>query len=165
MNIVSTGSTEDESKIPAVSEDALLLSRSDPRGTAPPASGTESSDADSLALMPVDTVGAETADSQNFDKAVIVSEGSTYGNRAFSIENPKDMIARWELDNMDIKTVVKDALLSGRLPLAVLRLHLHHVNNMLPGKESHDTFNDVRIAGRAIAYDLFVKVSSFWLLS
>lgn len=157
--MVSTGSSEDESKIPAVTEDALLLSGSDPRGTAFPTPGTELSDADNLALMPVGTVGADISDSQNFDKAVVVSEASTYGKRTFILENPKDMIARWELDNMDIKTVVNDALLSGRLPLAVLRLHLHHVNNMLPGTESHDTFNDVRTAGRAIAYDLFVKVS------
>ncbi|XP_057774546.1 uncharacterized protein LOC130993606 isoform X2 [Salvia miltiorrhiza] len=157
VNTVSTGLSEDESKIPAASEDALSLIRSDPRGTAAPASGTELSNAENLALMPVDTVGAEIQDFQSFDKAVLVSEGSTYGKRTSRIENPKDMIARWELDNMDIKTVVKDALLSGRLPLAVLRLHLHHVNNLLPGTETRDTFNDVRIAGRAIAYDLFVK--------
>ncbi|KAL1567193.1 hypothetical protein AAHA92_02698 [Salvia divinorum] len=107
--------------------------------------------------MPVDTVGPEIQDFQNFDKAILVSEGSTYGKRTSRIENPKDMIARWELDNMDIKTVVNDALLSGRLPLAVLRLHLHHVNNLLPDTKTRDAFNDVRIAGRANAYDLFVK--------
>lgn len=158
MNTVSTGLSEDESKNPAVSEDALLI-RSDPHGTAAPASGSELNNAENLALMPVDTVDAEIQDFENLDKAVLVSEGGTYGKRTSRIENPKDMIARWELDNMDIKTVVKDALLSGRLPLAVLRLHLHHVNNLLPGTETRDTFNDVRIAGRAIAYDLFVKVS------
>ncbi|KAH6833706.1 spatacsin carboxy-terminus protein [Perilla frutescens var. hirtella] len=156
-NTVSNGLSEDEFKFPAVSEDALLLSISDQRGTAHLASGTELNNAENLALMPVDTVGAETPDVQNFDKAVLVSEGSAFGKRTSRVENPKDMIARWELDNMDLKTVVKDALLSGRLPLAVLRLHLHHQNNLLPGTETHDTFNDVRIAGRAIAYDLFVK--------
>lgn len=123
-----------------------------------PPSGAELSSAENLALMPADTVGAQTPDFHNFNKAVLVSEGSAFGKRSFNFENPKDMIARWELDKIDIRTVVKDALLSGRLPLAVLRLHLHHVNNLLPGTETHDTFNDVRIAGRAIAYDLFVKV-------
>lgn len=163
--MVSTGLSEDESKFPAVSEDALSLSIAVQHGTAPPASGTELSNAENLALIPVDTVGAETPEFQNFDKAVVLSEGSAFGKRISRVENPKDMIARWELDNMDLKTVVKDALLSGRLPLAVLRLHLHHQNNLLPGTETHDTFNDVRVAGRAIAYDLFVKVSRFWLLS
>lgn len=156
-NTVSNGFSEDEPKFPAVLEDNLLLSIPDQHGNAHPASGTELNNAENLALMPVDTVGAETPDFQNFDKAVLVSEGSTFGKRTSRVENPKDMIARWELDNMDLKTVVRDALHSGRLPLAVLRLHLHHMNNLLPGTETHDTFNDVRVAGRAIAYDLFVK--------
>lgn len=157
-NLVNAGLSEDESKVPAVSEDSLLLDISDQHETALLASGTELSNAENLALMPANTVGARTPDFQNLDKAVLVSEGSAFGKRTSKVENPKDMIARWELDNMDLKTVVKDALLSGRLPLAVLRLHLHHLNNLLPGTETHDTFNDVRIAGRAIAYDLFVKV-------
>ncbi|XP_042024596.1 uncharacterized protein LOC121771783 isoform X2 [Salvia splendens] len=152
VNTVGTGRLEDEYKNPAVLEDTSSLIRSDQRGT-----GTELSNEENLALMPVDTVGADFQDFQNFNKAILVSEGSTYGKRTSRIENPKDMIARWELDNMDIKTVVSDALLSGRLPLAVLSLHLHHVNNLLPDTETRDTFNDVRIAGRAIAYDLFVK--------
>ncbi|KAK6150525.1 hypothetical protein DH2020_015457 [Rehmannia glutinosa] len=156
QNLASADLPEDESKVP-VSEDALSLDTSDQRETALPASGTDLSNAENLALMPVDTVGDETSGFENLDKVVLVSEGSAFGKRTFKIENPKDMIARWELDNMDLKTVVKDALLSGRLPLAVLRLHLHHLNNVLPGTETHDTFNDVRIAGRAIAYDLFVK--------
>ncbi|KAL8476787.1 hypothetical protein ACS0TY_029186 [Phlomoides rotata] len=152
-----TNIAEDEAKVPVVSDDALLLDISDQREMALPASGTELSSTDNLALMPADTVGAQTPDFHNFNKAVLVSEGSAFGKRTLNIENPKEMIARWELDKIDIRTVVKDALLSGRLPLAVLRLHLHHVNNLLPGTETHDTFNDVRIAGRAIAYDLFVK--------
>lgn len=159
MNTVGTGRLEDEYKNPAVLEDTSSLIRSDQRGTAAPTSGTELSNEENLALMPLDTVGADFQDFQNFNKAILVSEGSTYGKRTSRIENPKDMIARWDLDNMDIKTVVNDALLSGRLPLAVLSLHLHHVNNLLPDTETRDTFNDVRIAGRAIAYDLFVKVS------
>ncbi|KAI3451060.1 hypothetical protein Pfo_007725 [Paulownia fortunei] len=157
QNLVSADLSEDESKVPVVLEDALLLDTSDRRETALAASGTDLNNAENLALMPADTIGDKTPDFQNLDRAVLVSEGSAFGKRTFKVENPKDMIARWELDNMDIKTVVKDALVSGRLPLAVLRLHLHHLNNLLPGTESHDTFNDVRIAGRQIAYDLFVK--------
>ncbi|GFP83267.1 hypothetical protein PHJA_000470100 [Phtheirospermum japonicum] len=155
QNLVSAELSEDEPKVPVVSEDALL-DTSDQREIAAPASGTDLNKSENLALVPADTNG-ETTGFENSDRAVLVSEGSAFGKRAFKVENSKDMIARWELDNMDLKTVVKDALLSGRLPLAVLRLHLHHLNNLLPGTESHDTFNDVRTAGRAIAYDLFLK--------
>lgn len=150
---------EDGSKVPVDSEDALLLDKSVQLETVHSAPVADSSSTDNLSLIQADKLGAEAPpDFHDVDSAVMVSEGSVFGRRTFKIENPKDMIERWELDNMDLKTVVKDALLSGRLPLAVLRLHLHHLNNLLPGNEAQDTFNDVRIAGRAIAYDLFVKV-------
>lgn len=83
-------------------------------------------------------------------------ETSFLGMRAIPLENPKDMIARWESDNLDQKNIVKDALLSGRLPLAVLKLHLHLHEDA--NKEPHDTFEKVRDIGRAIAYDMFLKV-------
>ncbi|KAL0378868.1 UNVERIFIED_CONTAM: hypothetical protein Sradi_3192300 [Sesamum radiatum] len=156
-NLISVDLSEDETKGPVVSEDALLLDTPDQREIAHPPSATDLGNMESLALVSADTVGAKTADLQNFDSAILVPGGSAFGKKTFKIENPKDMIARWELDNMDLKTVVKDALLSGRLPLAVLRLHLHNLNSSLPGSETHDTFNDVRVAGRAISYDLFVK--------
>ncbi|KAL3647014.1 hypothetical protein CASFOL_009186 [Castilleja foliolosa] len=155
QNLVSADLSEDEPKVPVVFEDALLYT-SDQREIAVPMSGIYLNKSENLALMPADTRG-QTPGSENSDGAVLISEGSAFGKRTFKLENSKEMIARWELDNMDLKTIVKDALLSGRLPLAVLRLHLHHLNNLLPGTESHDTFNDVRTAGRAIAYDLFVK--------
>lgn len=82
-------------------------------------------------------------------------ETSFLGMRAIPLENPKDMIARWESDNLDQKNIVKDALLSGRLPLAVLKLHLHLHEDA--NKEPHDTFEKVRDIGRAIAYDMFLK--------
>ena len=65
-------------------------------------------------------------------------------------------MARWKLNNLDLKTVVRDALLSGRLPLAVL--HLHQMNDFVADKEPHDTFTEVRDIGRAVAYELFLKV-------
>ncbi|KAL0350036.1 UNVERIFIED_CONTAM: hypothetical protein Sradi_4152800 [Sesamum radiatum] len=156
-NLISADLSEDETKGPVVSEDTLLLDMPDRREIAHPPSATDLGNMESLALVSADTVGAKTADFQNFDSAILVPGGSAFGKKTFKIENPKDMIARWELDNMDLKTVVEDALLSGRLPLAVLRLHLHNLNSSLPGSEIHDTFNDVRVAGRAISYDLFVK--------
>ncbi|KAL3818833.1 hypothetical protein ACJIZ3_004738 [Penstemon smallii] len=155
-NLVPSDFSEDESKFPVVSADSLLLDTSNRHETSLPTFETAPSTSENLAIMPIDTVGAQNlSDFQNYDGEVLVAEG--FGKRTFRSENPKDMIARWELDNLDLKTVVKDALLSGRLPLAVLRLHLHHQNNLLPGTETRDTFNDVRIAGRAIAYDLFLK--------
>lgn len=90
--------------------------------------------------------------------SVLVPRGGNLGKKVFPFENPKEMIARWKLDNLDVKTVVKDALLSGRLPLAVLQLHLHHSRDIDTDKEPADTFSEVRDIGRAIAYDLFLKV-------
>lgn len=161
-SLVNTDLTEDELKIPVVAADLLLLDKSAHYETALSASETDLSKADNLALMPVGKVAANTgSDFQNTDGAVINSvgstQGSTFGKRIFQFENPRDMITRWEIDNLDLKTVVKDALLSGRLPLAVLRLHLHHLNDYVPGTESHDNFNDIRVVGRAIAYDLFLQ--------
>ncbi|GER35123.1 spatacsin, partial [Striga asiatica] len=154
QNLVSGELSEDEPKDPVVTEDTPF-DTSDHREIALPASGTELSNAENLALVPADSRG-ETPGFDNFGRTILVSEGNAFGKTAYRVESSKDMMTRWALDNMDIKTVVKDALLSGRLPLAVLRLHLHHLS-LAPGTESHDTFNDVRIAGRAIAYDLFVK--------
>nr|CAD1822161.1 unnamed protein product [Ananas comosus var. bracteatus] len=76
------------------------------------------------------------------------------------LENTKDMIRRWEIDNFDLKTVVKDALHSGRLPLAVLQLHLLRQKESVSEKESQDTFSEVREVGRSLAYDLFIKGES-----
>lgn len=88
----------------------------------------------------------------------LVPQNGNFGKRVFPLENPKEMIARWKLDNLDLKTVVKDALHSGRLPLAVLQLHLHRSVDLEGDKEAPDTFSEVRDIGRAIAYDLFLKV-------
>jgi spatacsin len=91
--------------------------------------------------------------------SVLVPQGGDWGKNVFPSENPKEMIARWKMDNLDVKTVVKDALLSGRLPLAVLQLHLHRSRDSETNKEPPDTFSEVRDIGRAIAYDLFLKVA------
>ncbi|XP_063949090.1 uncharacterized protein LOC108222676 isoform X2 [Daucus carota subsp. sativus] len=93
-----------------------------------------------------------TSRSTGSDSAIVVS-----GRKVLPLENTKDMIARWELGNLDQRNVVQDALLSGRLPLAVLKLHLHRAHNLIGDKEPHDTFSEVRDIGRAIAYDLFLK--------
>lgn len=112
------------------------------------------------ALMSMESFDSRSySELDSFEGASISQVGTSFlGRRAIPFENPKDMIARWELDHLDPKNVVKDALLSGRLPLAVLKLHLHHQEGgMDANKEPHDTFEKVRDIGRAIAYDMFLK--------
>uniref|UniRef100_A0A2N9FSI1 Spatacsin C-terminal domain-containing protein n=1 Tax=Fagus sylvatica TaxID=28930 RepID=A0A2N9FSI1_FAGSY len=98
-----------------------------------------------------------SADADLSDVSDLVPQGGVLEKKVLPLENPKEMIARWRLDNLDLKTVVKDALLSGRLPLAVLQLHLHQSRGLVTDKEPIDTFTEVRDVGRAIAYDLFLK--------
>ncbi|KAM7262326.1 hypothetical protein ACFE04_021403 [Oxalis oulophora] len=111
---------------------------------------------DKLALVPSDLLDLEAVLDPS-EVSALVPQGVSFENRILALENPKEMIARWKLDNLDLKTVVKDALLSGRLPLAVLQLHLHRSQESGNEKESHDTFTEVRDIGRAISYDLFLK--------
>ncbi|GAB2283200.1 hypothetical protein Dimus_017727 [Dionaea muscipula] len=109
------------------------------------------------ALMPSESSGlGEKFDLELKDEvSFLVPEVPRRNN--IPVENPKEMITRWEIDNLDLKDVVEDALLSGRLPLAVLQLHLYRLKDLAKDKEPNDTFSEVRDVGRAIAYDLFLK--------
>ncbi|XP_007048161.2 PREDICTED: uncharacterized protein LOC18611704 isoform X1 [Theobroma cacao] len=112
-----------------------------------------------LALVPDNSLSSEAyLDSEDSsESSALVSRGEISGKKILPSENPKEMIARWKIDKLDLKTVVKDALLSGRLPLAVLQLHLHRSSEFTSDEGPHDTFNEVSDIGRAIAYDLFLK--------
>ncbi|CAH9071176.1 unnamed protein product [Cuscuta epithymum] len=132
--LTDTESLEDL-KTHDLSRDVLPFDCSNQRESVVPAVQLESTNDEPLALMPVDGWGFKSS---------------------LALENPKDMIARWESDDLDLKAIVKDAILSGRLPLAVLKLHLHRLQD-LPDPETQDTFSEVREVGRAIAYDLFLK--------
>ncbi|KAL3339711.1 hypothetical protein AABB24_028361 [Solanum stoloniferum] len=148
-----TDLSQDESSILDFPADILSLEASSKKGLIS-ASEMERNNGEDLALMPVDAFdGKDISSLDTFKEPYLISEEK----RVFSIENPKDMIARWEIDNLDVKTVVKDAILSGRLPLAVLKLHLHRSRDLMSEQENQDTFNEVREVGRAIAYDLFLK--------
>lgn len=148
-----TDLSQDESSILDFPVDILSLEASSKKGLIS-ASEMERSNGEDLALMPLDAFdGKDISSLDTFKEPYLISEEK----RVFSIENPKDMIARWEIDNLDVKTVVKDAILSGRLPLAVLKLHLHRSRDLMSEQENQDTFNEVREVGRAIAYDLFLK--------
>lgn len=113
------------------------------------ASELEFDNPNKLVLSPIDS----EAKSHEFHEAGILQR-----KRATSLENSNTMIARWAIDNIDIKAMVKDALDSGRLPLAVLQLHLLRRKELVSEKDSYDTFSEVSEIGRAIAYDLFLKV-------
>ncbi|KAL5818547.1 hypothetical protein ACOSQ4_022389 [Xanthoceras sorbifolium] len=118
-----------------------------------------SNDAEKLALMPKESLNskAQLNPEDSGELSVLMPQGAVLRSKVLPLENPKEMIARWKLDNLDLKTVVRDALLSGRLPLAVLQLHLHRSTELAPDEDHHDTFAEVRDIGRAIAYDLFLK--------
>ncbi|XP_077212898.1 spatacsin carboxy-terminus protein isoform X2 [Tasmannia lanceolata] len=108
---------------------------------------------DKLALFPIESFSSSILDSGNSHE----SQSGAWRRKMVPLENPKDMVARWEVDNLDLKNVVKDALHSGRLPLAVLQLHLQRLRVLDTEKEPYDTFSEVRDVGRDIAYDLFLK--------
>lgn len=87
----------------------------------------------------------------------------TYTNawsKLLPMENPKETITRWNIDSPDLKTVVKEALCYGRLPLAVLQVHLQRHGDRMYEKQCYDNFTEVCDIGRAIAYDLFLKGES-----
>ncbi|XP_068470497.1 uncharacterized protein [Phaseolus vulgaris] len=110
-----------------------------------------------LALVPVDSDSHLVTDEFGNISDLTSLEGILH-KKVLPVENPREMMARWKVDNLDLKTVVKDALLSGRLPLAVLQLHLfHQLNDFVADGEPHDTFTEIRDIGRAVAYELFLK--------
>ncbi|EFH43109.1 hypothetical protein ARALYDRAFT_912407, partial [Arabidopsis lyrata subsp. lyrata] len=151
LNLVDPNSLQDDSQLEIVPDPASAESRQldtslfDTNGE--------------LALTPMGMMTAkagqiigERSYASGLVPQVVVEE-----KKVLPLENPKEMMARWKANNLDLKTVVKDALLSGRLPLAVLQLHLQHSKDVVEDGEHHDTFTEVRDIGRAIAYDLFLK--------
>jgi hypothetical protein len=74
------------------------------------------------------------------------------------------MFARWENEEVDAESVVRDALRAGRVPLAVVQLHRIRSKAFLRGSQDHqpkmiDVFQDVQEIGRGIVYELLCKVS------
>lgn len=86
------------------------------------------------------------------------NEGTVQVGRQNIQGNIKDMINRWATNNLDMKTVVREALQSGRLPLAVLQLQLLHQRELVSNEDSEDAFFEVHEIGRSIVYDLLMKV-------
>lgn len=119
-------------------------------------SGASESPLDNSGTLAVQSV--ESSPDMLRTHELCVREVSIVQRNPIPLENSKDMITRWHLDNFDIKTVVKDALHAGRLPLAVLQLHLQNQRQLTSNKEPQDIFSEVRDTGRGIAYDLLLKV-------
>eukprot|EP00257_Ricinus_communis_P021930 XP_015581513.1 uncharacterized protein LOC8264038 isoform X1 [Ricinus communis] len=149
---------EDKSQLPVLSANASSLETLNQQELSISATSMGTS-TEQLALMSKDALDSSVYLDQEDSTAVsvFVPVAGNLGRKIFPLENPKEMIARWKVDNLDLKTVVKDALLSGRLPLAVLQLHLHRSRDLDNDDELPDTFSEVRDIGRAIAYDLFLK--------
>lgn len=159
--VVDPNLPQDESQLSLVLADAGLLDTVDQREIPFTLSDRAAIDVENLALMPHVSLNSKALLEQedSAEASLLVPQGAALRRKVLPLENPKEMIARWKIDKLDLKTVVKDALLSGRLPLAVLQLHLHRSTEFASEKEHHDTFTEVRDIGRAIAYDLFLKVA------
>ncbi|XP_062007180.1 uncharacterized protein LOC133724450 isoform X1 [Rosa rugosa] len=157
--LVDADLLQNESQLSIVSVDTISLETSKQHEVSFPVSTSGFNYTDNLALTPVDSkVPLDPEDLS--EVSALVPRGGLLEKKILPLENPKEMIARWKIDNLDLRAVVSDALLSGRLPLAVLQLHLHRSRDSFSGKEPHDTFTEVRDVGRAIAYDLFLKGES-----
>ncbi|XP_062194810.1 uncharacterized protein LOC133897988 isoform X2 [Phragmites australis] len=105
-----------------------------------------------LALTPV-----EPSFSASKFHDIDTNQGTAQVGRQIIQGNIKDMINRWEMNNFDLKTVVREALQSGRLPLAVLQLQLLRQRELVCNEDSEDVFSEVHEIGRSIVYDLLMK--------
>ncbi|KAF5960350.1 hypothetical protein HYC85_001559 [Camellia sinensis] len=157
LSLVDSNLSQDNLEFSIHPTGALSLETSNQHELSIAKSDVDLNNAEKLALIHMESFNSKAYSDSATGVSVLLSEGKALGRNFFPVENPKDMIARWEIDNLDLKTIVKDALLSGRLPLAVLQLHLHHMRDLVIDKEPHDTFTEVRDVGRAIAYDLFLE--------
>uniref|UniRef100_A0A453E8F4 Spatacsin C-terminal domain-containing protein n=2 Tax=Aegilops tauschii subsp. strangulata TaxID=200361 RepID=A0A453E8F4_AEGTS len=105
-----------------------------------------------LALTPVES-SLTTNDIDTDQRTTQVGRPVTQGNI-------KDMMNRWEMNKFDLKTIVGEALQSGRLPLAVLQLQLLRQRESCSGDDFDDVFSEVHEIGRSIVYDLLMKGES-----
>ncbi|XP_023518582.1 uncharacterized protein LOC111782046 isoform X2 [Cucurbita pepo subsp. pepo] len=138
-----------------VSTDIIPLGSTSQYELSFPSNDLNSNVVDGLAIMPM--VSGSQFNSEDLDEDSAVVPQGVLEKKVVPLENPNQMIARWKSDKLPLKNVVKDALLSGRLPLAVLQLHINHLRELIEENEPHDTFSEIRDIGRAIAYDLFLK--------
>ncbi|XBI62667.1 hypothetical protein VPH35_043242 [Triticum aestivum] len=106
-----------------------------------------------LALTQVESSLTTSHDNDTDQRTTQVGRPVTQGNI-------KDMMNRWEMNKFDLKTIVGEALQSGRLPLAVLQLQLLRQRESCSGDDFDDVFSEVHEIGRSIVYDLLMKGES-----
>ncbi|XP_068653693.1 uncharacterized protein [Aristolochia californica] len=162
FGLLDTNALQDDSSFsePSVETNEDASEAQSQRNVAFSSSDLEFPTNDKFALSTVDSSVAPRPPNLGSSHIVVTHEsrgGIIQKKKVLPLENPKDMISRWKVGNLDLKTVVKDALQSDRLPLAVLQLHLQRSKDLASEKDYHDSFNEVRDVGRAIAYDLFLK--------
>ncbi|XP_017420472.1 uncharacterized protein LOC108330498 isoform X1 [Vigna angularis] len=154
-SLTNTHMLQEDPQLPILPSDLESLDVLNQHESSFPVPGSANNE--NLALVPVDSDSHLVSDEFG-NISHLTSSGGILHKKVLPVENPKEMMARWKVDNLDLKTVVKDALLSGRLPLAVLQLHLfHQLNDFVADEEPHDTFTEIRDIGRAVAYELFLK--------
>nr|KYP67561.1 Spatacsin [Cajanus cajan] len=153
-SLISTDMLLEESQLSSLPSDLESVDVLNQHELSFPLPGSDKNE--NLALVPVDSKSDLVSDEFG-NISPITPLGGILGKKVLPSENPREMMARWKVGNLDLKTVVKDALLSGRLPLAVLQLHLHQLNDFVADKETPNTFTEVRDIGRAVAYELFLK--------
>lgn len=164
LSLVDSNVWMDESEVSTGPADPLSLKTAAGNGISS-SSVVKSRDSESLLLTPVEYSDSSSClDSGDFSQMSALIPQEPHSQREvprtiLPLENPKEMFARWKMDKLDLKTVVKDALFSGRLPLAVLQVHLHRSRELSKKDMENGVFNEVHEVGRAVAYDLFLKVS------
>ncbi|CAD5188311.1 unnamed protein product [Musa acuminata subsp. malaccensis] len=157
--VVDNGAMQDESPLSIVPTDNVSSQQMETlelqikEESAPNVPGLLFDNASTLQLV------ESSANMVEMDEFYAREAGALQKRNLIPLENPKDMITRWYADTFDLTTIVKDALHAGRLPLAVLQLHLQHQKE-LGSEEPHDTFSEVCDIGKNIAYDLFLKGES-----
>ncbi|KAF8012156.1 hypothetical protein BT93_I0323 [Corymbia citriodora subsp. variegata] len=161
LSLVDAELSTDESGLSVVPANSISLGASHNHDVSLPVAvlGFQNNESLTLTLGSLDSGVLTNLDDTHDTSSIVpqVVEGEIPRRNLLPLENPNEMVRRWKMDNLDLKTVVRDALFSGRLPLAVLQLHLHQSIDLIGENEHHDTFNEVREVGRAIAYDLFLK--------
>ncbi|CAJ1937955.1 unnamed protein product [Sphenostylis stenocarpa] len=154
-SLISTDMLQEDSQLSVLPSDLESLDVLNQQEISFPLPGSDNNE--NLALVSVDSDSHLVSDEFG-NISHLTSLGGILGKKVLPVENPREMMARWKVENLDLKTVVKDALLSGRLPLAVLQLHLiNQLNDFVADNEPHDTFTEIRDIGRAVAYELFLK--------
>ncbi|KAL6848044.1 hypothetical protein ACP4OV_022172 [Aristida adscensionis] len=154
---ISTDVFKNDSSLPVVAVDGVLPGPSgglahDTQDSASPVFELVPDSNGQLALTAVESsLGASKFHEIGPDEGIAqVGRQSVQGNI-------KDMINRWEMNNLDLKTVVREALQSGRLPLAVLQLQLLRQRELVSNEDPEDAFSEIHEIGRSIVYDMLMK--------